>query len=148
MLQTSMPALAGLTAGAECTFTISVQLSEPLFQACGRVLYAPELLEPLTVKRGTLVPVGDVFIAPLNAEPGTFTLPAGMAAVPFAFTGLPGGEAVATGSGVLLEVRFRLKQSVDQPHALYLLNDPEYLQLRDANGHRLAFDLESQEVGQ
>jgi hypothetical protein len=147
VLRTTMPALGAVATGTEFTFTIAVELSEPLFQGSGRVVYDPRLLEPISAERGGLIPASDIFIAPLAAELPPETIPAGMAAVPFAFTGLPGGSAIAPQTGELLRIRFRLRQAVDHARPVYLLNNQAYLQLRDATGARIPYDLDTQEVG-
>ena len=147
VLRTRMPALATLAGAAEFDFIVSMQLDDALFQGSGRIVYDPLYLEPLRAERGALIPQSAVFIAPLTSELPADSLPAGMAAIPFAFTMLPEQPAIPASSGELLCVRFRLKQATHKARAVYLLNNAEYLQLRDAQGQRLAFDLETVEAG-
>jgi len=142
-----MPALGALPLGAEFEFVIAVQLQSELYQGSGRVVYDSHLVEPVTAERGGLVPDAAVFIAPLGSKLAASGLPDGSAIVPFAFTGLPGSAPIAAGTGELLRVRFRTRQAVPSGRAVYLLNDPAYLQLRDSQGQRLAFDFETVEAG-
>jgi hypothetical protein len=148
VLRTSMPALASFKAGDEFEFQVSADLASPLYQGCGRVAYDPRQLEPMRAERGALLPAGYVFIAPLDSSKvEQSTLPTGMAVVPFAFTGTPGQAAIPAQSGVIMTVRFRVKQPlVAASRPVYLLNSVEHLQLRDTSGVRMAFDLASQEV--
>jgi hypothetical protein len=149
VLRTKMPALASFTSGEEFDFCVSADLTCPLFQGSGRIIYDPRELEPLRVDRGTLIPANYVFIAPLNtSNVDPSTLPAGMAVVPFAFTGTPEQAPIQPQTGELLAVRFKVKQPIVEPHPVYILNNLEFLQLRNSSGGRLAFDLESLEVQQ
>jgi hypothetical protein len=149
VLSTHMPTLAGLTAGAEFDFTVSANCAEALYQGSGRVLYDPTVMEPITAERGTALPGACLFVAKLDAAlvatPGLAGLPANSGMVPYAFTLLPQTPGTSIARGELFRIRFRLRQP-SSSSTVQLLNNAAYLQLRDAQGARLAFSLDS-EVG-
>ena len=150
VLSTSMPALGSLSAGAEFDFTINGEFVSPLFQGSARVLYDPATVQLLSAARGALIPSGGVFLCRADMQPGALQSPdARMSGViPFAFTGQPGEPGIAPGRGELLRLRFRLLARPSGGACIRLLNDPAFLQLRDAQGQRLSFDLSSAEVSQ
>lgn len=146
VLSTALPALAGLPPGAEIEFTVSADCADGLYQGSGRVVYDPAALQPVAAVRGTALPGGCLFVAKLDAPaiatPGLAGLPANSGVVPYAFTLLPGASNPAIPPGELLRIRFRLLR---QPggNGAQLLNTAEYLQLRNAQGARLAFSLDA-----
>lgn len=146
-LTASLPLLAKLEPGDEFDFVLSAKLASPLYQASGRVLYDSTAVAPVGAKRGALIPADDVFVARTDLAPGKLAGEGALGGVvPFAFTGLPGAQPIAAGQGELLRVRFKLLKSATTT-PVKLLNTAEYLQLRDAEGARLAFDLAVEEVG-
>jgi hypothetical protein len=145
VLQVAMPALSRLAPGAEFEYVLSANMSDALYQGSGRVLYDSRVLRPTAAQWGALAPAHGVCVAKLDTPPDASGGAGLDCAVPFAFTALPGQGAAAPGQGVLLSLRFKL---IGVPHGaevLRLLNDPAYLQLRDAQGKRLSFDI-SEEV--
>lgn len=148
-LSTHMPALGALAVGSEFSFSVRGEFVDELFQASGRVLYDPQCVQPLGFERGGFVPRSDVFICNLAAAEAALRSPDARLprVIPFAFTGLP-GERGLNGRGELLRLRFRLLKRPEGGAPLRLLNDPEYLQLRGAQGRRLAFDFATAEVSQ
>jgi hypothetical protein len=148
LLSTSMPALAGLGAGAEFDFVISVKCTDALYQGSGRVLYDPSLMQPVAAVRGAAIPQSFLFSAKLDAAPvasdGMAGLPTMAGVAPYAFTGLPDAPGQASGVGELCRLRFRLLRQASANDAVRLLNNAEYLQLRGPAGNRLAFDLQAE----
>jgi hypothetical protein len=147
-LVTSLPALQGLPAGSEFEFTLSGSFTEPVFQGSARLLYDSSVVQPVSATAGKVLPSGAVVLARTDAHPGVLAIssndrPANMdGCVPFAFTGRPGGASITPGGGELLRVRFRLKIAKPGSIPVRLQNDPEFLQLRNSQGQRVAFDLE------
>jgi hypothetical protein len=147
LLSTSMPALAGLSTGAEFEFVISVKCTDPLYQGSGRVLYDPAVMQPVAAMRGSAIPAGFLFSAKLDAATvasnGLSGLPPVAGMVPYAFTGLPDAPG-RVASGELCRVRLRLLRPAGPDSAVRLLNNASYLQLRGPAGNRLAFDLHAE----
>lgn len=139
-LRIAYPALSRLAPGSEFDVVISASLAAALYQGCGRLQYDGRVLRPLAVQWGELAPQAGVRVAKLD-------LPAAAAGsglgsvIPFAFTALPGQSPPPPGSGELVRLRFKLTGVPGAAPALHLANDPETLQLRDAQGRRLSFDL-------
>lgn len=129
-----MPALGQLAPGTEFEYIVSVELAEELYQCSARVGYDPQVVEPVDVEYGELLPSDAVLMSRAGAD----------GIVPFAFTALPGRAGVAPGRGELLRLRFRLTGTPGRTRAVWLINDAEFLQLRDRIGRRLAFDLASE----
>lgn len=145
VLQVVFPPLAALTPGAEFDFIVSASMTDALYQGSGRVLYDGRVLRPIAAQWGALAPAHGVRVAKLDAGPGAGGSLELDCVVPFAFTALPGQSAAAPGQGELLRLRFKLIGVPGAAPALRLLNDPACLQLRNAQGQRLSFDL-SEEV--
>lgn len=142
VLQTHMPPLAGLAAGAEFDYSINADFTDALYQGCGRIIYDSSVMQPLTATRGAAIPAGDIFVAKLDAPaqvlPGSATA---QTFVPFAFTALPGDNSPGV-SGELIKVRFRLLKAPPADCHISLLNDQQYLQLRSPQATRLPFDMQ------
>lgn len=148
-LTLSLPALGTLAAGAEFDAVLEGAFTEELFQGSGRLIYDSSVLQPVASQRGAFIPAGDIFVARDNIAPGTLPGEGSLdGVIPFAFTGRPGESGIAPGSGELLRVRFKLLAPAAGATRLRLMNNAEYLQLRDNTGRRLAFDLATEEVGQ
>lgn len=142
VLQTHMPPLTGLGAGAEFDYSVNAEFTDALFQGCGRIIYDASVMQPVKANRGAAVPAGDIFVAKLDAPPQV--LPGSTTAqtfVPFAFTGLPGDQTPGV-SGELIKVRFRLLKDPPADCHISLLNDQQYLQLRSPQATRLPFDMQ------
>lgn len=129
----SAPGLAGLASGAEFDAVLSGEFVEDVYQGSCRLSFDPALLEPVSAEVGGLV-LADMVTLADTAQNGF---------VPFAFTALPGGASIPPGSGELLTVRFRLLGQPGGGARIRLINEPEFLQLRDRNSRRLRFNLES-----
>lgn len=136
-LVASQPALAQLAPGSEFDFVLSADLSQELYQMSSRIGFDPAVVQPESVTYGSLLPSDAVRMSRRDL-PDT---------VPFAFTAPPGHAGIPAGSGELLRVRFRLLGNPVGGRAVWLVNNAEYLQLRDRIGRRLSFDL-AREVGQ
>ncbi len=134
VLTSATSSLAGMNAGGEFEFTLSAQLAEETKQGCGRIIYDPTIATPVSVDKGGLIPSSFVFFSKLDA-PGV---------VPYAFTSLPSQRGISPGKGELLRVRFRLLQPPPSGFKIRLQNDGAYLQLRNAAGGRMSFDLASE----
>ena len=147
-LISGLPSLSGKPAGTEFEFTLRASLTEPAFQGSARVLYDSSLVEPVNAVQGKDLPSGEVVLARTDARPGTLELssldrPAGLdGCVPFAFTARPGGASIPPGGAELLRVKFRLLRANPDGIPVRVQNDPQFLQLRDSKGRRIAFDLE------
>lgn len=146
-LSTSFPDLHGLPAGSEFEFVLAADFAEPVFQGSARILFDSALVEPVDALPGGLLPADEVVLARADLPAGTLALsaldrPAALdGCVPFAFTGRPGTAPLPPGHGELLRIRFRLRVASPAGIPVRLQDDPEFLQLRDAAGHRLSFDL-------
>ena len=139
-----LPELLRLPPGAEFDVIINAEFKSELFQGSGRIAYNRQLVEPISAKRGA-IPESNVFAAKLDSPPATRTANAGLdGVVPFAFTALPGTAGFGSNNGELLRIRFRLLESPGVQYPVVLINTPEYLQLRDAQGRRLSFDLNTE----
>ncbi len=151
-LRASMPALTKMSTGSEFEFVLSGSFSDPLHQASARIVFDSRVAELVSASRGDLIPQNAVYLARTDMAPGSLDIPAGIAGlgydavVPFAFTRLPEDPASTSSEGELLRLRFRLRgpARAGQP-AVRLLNDQEWLQLRDSAGRRLSFDFEARE---
>jgi len=137
-LTASMPALSSLAAGAEFDFLLSVELAEELYQCSARIGYDPAVVQPVAAEYGALIPSDAVRLPWAEAE----------GVVPLAFTALPGRSGIQSGRGELWRVTFRLTGAPGGDRAVWLVNEAEFLQLRDRVGRRLSFDLASEEVQQ
>ena len=135
-LLATMPALSGLAPGAEFDYVLSVELVEELYQLSARIAFDPAVVEPVDVAYGALLPSDAVVMSRRNEAE----------IVPFAFTALPGRAGIQPGRGELLRVRFRLAGNPSGGRAIWLVNEAEFLQLRDRVGRRLFFDLSSEVV--
>lgn len=133
-----MPVLSHYSSGSEFEFILAGEFKDSLFQMSARILFDENIVSPVSVHRGDLIPGDAVFMAKLDR--------AGY--IPLAFTRLPGQEGVSPGCGELLKVRFRLLSQPQPNFRIRLLNDPAYLQLRDKNRGRLSFDLATEVVSQ
>lgn len=143
-LSVRMPEISQLAAGAEFEVILSAQFNSELYQGSGRLAYNRQAIRPISAKRGA-IPAGNVFAAKLDSPPATSQEYAGLdGIVPFAFTALPGRAGFGSNSGELLRVRFKLLASPGVQYPVALVNTPEYLQLRDAQGQRLSFDLSTE----
>jgi hypothetical protein len=129
----TLPGLAGLAPGTEFDAVLSGEFVEEVYQGSCRLSYDPAVYEPVSAEVGGLV-LADMVTLADTAQDGF---------VPFAFTALPGGASIPPGSGGLLTVRFRLLGQPGAGARIRLLNEPEFLQLRDRNSRRLRFNLES-----
>ncbi len=134
VLTAVMPPLAGLSAGREFEFTLSAQFAEEVKQGSGRILYDSSVAVPVAVEKGGLIPTSFIFFSKLDTQ----------GIVPFAFTSLPNGRGIPSGSGELLRVRFRMLANPPGGFRVRLQNDAEFLQLRSPSGGRLSFDLASE----
>ncbi len=141
VLTVAQPALSQLAPGAEFEFVLSASMVDALYQGCGRVQYDSRVLRPVTAQWGQLAPADGVCLAKLDLAPGASDGGGFDSAVPFAFTALPGQSAAAPGTGELLRLRFKLIGVPRSAVPLRLLNAPAFLQLRNAQGQRLSFDL-------
>jgi hypothetical protein len=137
ILTASLPALSQLAPGSEFDFVLSAALAEELYQMSGRIGFDPAVVRPVGSEFGALLPADAVRMS-RDDLPDT---------VPFAFTAQPGRSGIGAGRGELLRVRFRLLGSPAGGRAVWLVNEAEFLQLRDRIGRRLRFDL-AREVGQ
>jgi hypothetical protein len=137
-LVASMPALGSLAAGSEFDYLVSVELAEELYQCSARVGYDAAVVQPVTAEYGALIPADAVRLPWAEAD----------GVVPLAFTALPGRAGIQSGRGELLRVTFRLTGAPSGGRAVWLVNEAEFLQLRDRVGRRLSFDLASEEVQQ
>jgi len=129
----SVPDLSGLAPGSEFEVSLAGAFSGEVYQGSARLLFNPAYLKPVQAQRGGMLLTDMVHLASLDQD----------GFVPFAFTGLPGHNAMAPGTGELLRVKFRILQAGAEPHRIRLQNDAEFLQLRDRNSRRLKFELES-----
>jgi len=132
-LKLSYPALATLAPGSEFEAVVGGVFITEVYQGSLRLSYNPAVVEPVSVERGGLLLDDMVHVTGLMQGDH----------VPFAFTALPGHAGIAPGEGELLRVRFRLLDVPTTGQPLSLLNDAMFLQLRDRQGKRLGFDLES-----
>lgn len=153
-LTVRLPAVEKLGVGAEFDYVLGAQCADGLFQGSARVLYDSRVLKPLRAERGGLIPGGAAFIAGSDTAPGTLEVPAAEAAagydgvVPFAFTQLPGDRVLDSQPGELLRLRFRIVGNAQPGVApVKLLNDPNFLQLRNSVGQRLQFSIDTREGG-
>lgn len=148
VLSTSMPALDGLSAGAEFDFIIRIACRDEIYQGSGRVQYEAAVMQPVSAKRGMALPAEHLFSVKLDAadagDGAASGATDGAGVVPFAFTGLPGSSHTALFDGELFRLRFRLVQRPRPGTSIRLVNSPEYLQLRDPQGQRLPFDLHAE----
>lgn len=135
-LVATMPALSSLAPGAEFDYVLSVELAEELYQLSARIAFDPAVVRPVDVEHGALLPADAVVMSRLGEEE----------IVPFAFTALPGRVGIQPGRGELVRVRFRLTGDPHGARAVWLVNEAEFLQLRDRIGRRLSFDLANEEV--
>jgi hypothetical protein len=140
-LRAVMPALGKLAIGTEFDYVLCADMVDALYQGSGRVLYDSRILQPLAAAWGPLAPPAGVRVAKLDATAGATSAGGLNAAVPFAFTALPGQSAAAPGQGEILRLRFKLIGAVRDGVAIRLQNDPALLQLRDSQGQRLSFNL-------
>jgi len=136
-LTASLPALAQLAPGSEFDYVLSTELTEELYQMSGRIGFDPAVVRPVGVTYGSLLPADAVRMSRDDLPD----------IVPFAFTAQPGRSGIGAGRGELLRVRFQLVGTPADGSAVWLINEAEYLQLRDRIGRRLSFDL-AREVGQ
>lgn len=130
-LVATMPSLSRLAVGAEFDYVLSVELAEELYQLSARIGFDPAVVQPVDVEYGALLPPDAVVLS----RTGEAEI------VPFAFTALPGRTGIQPGRGELLRVRFRLATEPAGGRAIWLVNEAEFLQLRDRIGRRLSFDL-------
>lgn len=138
-LSARLPVLSSMHAGAEFDFIITASMVEELYQGSGRVLYDAGVVQPVAAQWGAYSPASGIRAAKLDAASSGGA--SGFdGCVPFAFTALPGQEALSAGQGEVLRVRFRLVADPGSGPPVRLLNDPAHLQLRDAQGQRLGFD--------
>lgn len=151
---TELPALSGKPAGTEFEFVLRATLTEPVFQGSARIVFDSSVVEPIMAVHGKGLPAGEIVLARTDAAPGTLALSAVDRAssfdgcVPFAFTARPGGATLTPGGAELLRVKFRLKHGSPDGIPVRLQNDPEFLQLRNAKGQRIAFDLDREAAAQ
>ena len=129
----SYPALAALAPGSEFEAVVGGVFITEVYQGSLRLSYNPAVVEPVSVELGDLLLTDMVHVTGLTQRDH----------VPFAFTALPGHAGVAPGEGELLRVRFQLVGAPATGQPLSLLNDATFLQLRDRQGKRMSFDLES-----
>ena len=132
----SLPSVADLAAGSEFEAALHAEFAGEVFQGSTRIGYDPAVLEVLDAERGELLPPHMLHVAGLTQS----------GYVPFAFTAQPGEAAVEEGSGELLRLHFRLLKAHSGRTPITLINEPEFLQLRDRQGRRLPFDIAS-EIG-
>ena len=137
-LVASMPALGSLPVGTEFDFVVSAELAEELYQCSARIGYDPAAVVPVDASYGALIPSDAVRMPHAKAD----------GVVALAFTALPGRAGIQAGRGELLRLTFRLVNAPMSGRAVWLVNEAEFLQLRDRNGRRLSFDLASEEVQQ
>lgn len=132
-LTLSTPALVGLSPGSELEAVLGASFADEIHQGSARLLFDAGVLQPVAAEVGELLPSGMLSIVGLQQA----------GHVPFSFTALPGGQGIAPGTGELLTVRFRVVATPQPDTRIRLLNEPEFLQLRDREGQRLGFELES-----
>jgi len=137
VLTASLPSLSQLAPGSEFDYVLNAELTEELYQMSGRIAFDPAVVRPVDCEFGALIPADAVRMSRMDL-PDT---------VPFAFTARPGRTGVNAGRGELLRVRFQLVGVPAGGRAVWLVNEAEYLQLRDRIGRRLRFNL-AREVGQ
>ena len=153
-LVTGLPSLGGNAAGSEFEFILRATLVEPVFQGNARILFDSSLVEPVAAIHGKDLPTGEIVLARTDLAPGTLALsdvdhsPNLDGCVPFAFTARPGGASLTPGGAELLRIKFRLKQASPAGIPVRLQNDPQFLQLRNDKGQRVAFDLEREAAAQ
>lgn len=146
-LYVHLPELSRLAVGAHFDVILSAQFKAGLFQGSGRLAYDSRVVQPVSASRGA-IPGDNIFVAKLNSPPASNPATAGGldGVVPFAFTGLPGTAGFAPDSAELLRVRFKLLAVPAAHYPVALINDPQYLQLRNPQGQRLSFDLSTEVV--
>jgi hypothetical protein len=141
VLSAHLPALSKLGIGSEFDYVLSATMVNALYQGSGRVLYDASVVRPVSAQWGALTPGNGVRAAKLDSAVAVKAQDGLDSCVPYAFTALPGQAAMPAGQGELLRVRFKLIAPLGSSIPVRLLNDPAYLQLRDAQGQRLSFDL-------
>jgi hypothetical protein len=145
-LNVRLPELSRLAVGAQFDVILSAQFKTGLFQGSGRLAYDSRVVQPVSAIRGALLN-DNLFVAKLDTHPANSTAAGGLdGVVPFAFTGLPGSPGFTPDSAELLRVRFKLLAVPAASYPVALINDPQYLQLRNPQGQRLSFDLNTEVV--
>lgn len=129
----SAPDISQLSVGDEFSVSLAGAFSDEVYQGSMRLLFDPAYFKPVSANPGSMLLSDMVRLTGLDQS----------GFVPFAFTGLPGHNAIPAGTGELLRVRFRILQAGAAQHRIALQNDTEFLQLRDRQSRRLPFDLES-----
>lgn len=131
------PDFSAMTAGEEFDVSLKLELAEEMYQMSGRLVFDRNFVQPVRVTRGA-VPDSAVFFAKLD-HPDF---------VPFAFTQTDGARGIPAGKGEMLTVRFKIIADPKGAPRVRLLNDAQYLHLRNSKRERLAFDLEHRTVAQ
>ncbi len=131
------PDIAAMSAGDEFDVQLKFELAEELYQMSGRLVYDRRFVQPVRASRGA-VPDSAVFFAKLDHPEF----------VPFAFTQTNGGRGIPAGKGEILSVMFRIIADPAGAPRVRLLNDAQFLHLRNGKRERLSFDLEHRTVAQ
>jgi len=132
-----VPALDQLSAGDEFSAVISAEFSEDVHQGVLRLLYDAASMTPLEAAPGSMLPGDMVRIADLDNS----------GFLPLAFTALPGGDDIRSGSGVMYRLRFRLLGDGASAGRIQFRSDREFLQLRNRSGEHIRFDVETRAGG-
>jgi len=132
-LSLTIPPLARLTPGTEFAVTLGASFIGEVYGGSARIGFDPAVVQPVDSRIGGLVPGSMVHLTGLD-QPRH---------VPFAFTALPGDNGIVDASGELVTVTFRMVGPIGGGQPVYLINEYEFLQLRDRQGQRLGFDLET-----
>ena len=132
-----VPALGELSAGDEFSAVISAEFGEEVHQGVLRLLYDAGSMSPLEISPGTMLPGDMIRIADLDNS----------GFLPLAFTALPGGNDIGSGSGELYRVRFRLLVDGAAADRIRFRSDREFLQLRNRDGRHIRFDVETRAGG-
>ena len=136
MLILDSAAIGRLKPGDEFDVVVKGRFIDEVYQGSARIAFDQELMRPVEAKRGSMLLSDMIHIAGINQPQH----------VPFSFTALPGNAGIAPGEGELLRIRFRLTGTPGPGKHIWLINEAEFLQLRDRQGQRLSFDLETREV--
>lgn len=131
------PDFSALSFGDEFDVKIDFELAEEMYQMSGRLIYDRRFVQPVRATRGA-IPDSAVFFAKID-HPDF---------VPFAFTQTGGARGIPAGKGEILSVMFRVIADPAGAPRVRLLNDAQYLHLRNGKRERLAFDLEHRTVAQ